>query len=235
MHSPFVYDLVTKCFYDKRHYVEYDVMNAYREKLLKDSKCIEVKDFGAGSRVFKGSKRRIKSIAKHVGIPKKEQQLLFRLVKYFHPGTMLELGTSLGLGTVAMAMGHPDAKLISLEGCPETAKTARAYLNELPIAPDVINTEFQAFLDLDKTSFDLVYIDGHHEKEATLKYFNTLLDKVHNDSLLIFDDIHWSQGMTEAWEEIIQHPEVTVSIDVYDWGLVFFRKEQKKQHFRIRL
>jgi len=86
-----------------------------------------------------------------------------------------------------------------------------------------------------KEKFDLVYFDGNHQKEATLKYFKTLLSSAHNDSVFIFDDIHWSKEMQEAWREIIAHPEVQVSIDTFQWGLIFFRKEQVKQDFTIRL
>ncbi|HLW33390.1 MAG TPA: class I SAM-dependent methyltransferase, partial [Aequorivita sp.] len=83
--------------------------------------------------------------------------------------------------------------------------------------------------------YDLILIDGDHNGERTLEYFNALLEKVHNDSLIIFDDIYWSKDMTEAWQKIIAHEKVTVSIDTFQWGMVFFRKEQPKQHFLIRI
>lgn len=82
---------------------------------------------------------------------------------------------------------------------------------------------------------DLIYFDGNHQKEATLNYFNKLLPLAHNNSVFIFDDIHWSKGMEEAWEEIKAHPRVRVSIDSFFWGLIFFREEQEKEHFTLRL
>ena len=88
---------------------------------------------------------------------------------------------------------------------------------------------------LASTNYDLIFFDGNHNKEATLKYFNQLLPKAHNNSIFIFDDIYWSKGMTEAWEEIKQHEKVTVSIDTFFWGIIFFRKEQAKEHFTIRV
>ncbi len=84
-------------------------------------------------------------------------------------------------------------------------------------------------------TFDLIYFDGNHQKEPTLKYFNQLLPLAHNDSVFIFDDIHWSNGMEEAWEAIKAHPQVRISIDSFYWGIVFFRKEQEKEHFILRL
>jgi len=61
------------------------------------------------------------------------------------------------------------------------------------------------------------------------------LPLTHNNSIFIFDDIYWSQEMQKAWKEIQQHPEVRVTIDTFYWGLVFFRKEQAKEHFKIRV
>ncbi len=235
VHSPFVYDLVTKCFYDKRHYEKYTVLDAHRKALLKDTRSIHVKDFGAGSRVFKTDERAIQSIAKHVGSTPKLQYLLYRLAQYFHPKQILELGTSLGMGTLAMTLGASKGILTSLEGCPETARTAREYMEAYSLKPKIVTTEFIDFLKVDEAEYDMVYVDGHHNYEATLNYFNILLGKVNSNSLIIFDDIHWSQEMTDAWNEIVKHPNVTVSIDTFHWGLVFFRKEQPKQHFRIRL
>ncbi|HEU0137328.1 MAG TPA: class I SAM-dependent methyltransferase, partial [Flavobacterium sp.] len=77
--------------------------------------------------------------------------------------------------------------------------------------------------------------DGNHQKVATLRYFDLLLPTVTNDSVWIFDDIHWSRDMEDAWEEIKAHPKVTVTIDTFQWGIVFFRKEQRKEDFFVRV
>ena len=83
--------------------------------------------------------------------------------------------------------------------------------------------------------YDLIFFDGNHQKEATLNYFETLLETAHNDSVFIFDDIYWSKNMTDAWETIKNHQKITVTIDTFFWGFVFFRKEQLKEHFTIRV
>ncbi|NNL79773.1 MAG: class I SAM-dependent methyltransferase, partial [Flavobacteriaceae bacterium] len=64
---------------------------------------------------------------------------------------------------------------------------------------------------------------------------NLLLNRIHNNSIMIFDDIHWSAEMEEAWAIICEHSRVKVSIDIFYWGLVFFREEQAKEHFNIRV
>lgn len=237
VHSPFVFDLVTKCFYDAAHYHGYELLGKYRTSLLSDQTQIEVTDFGAGSRVFKSNKRQVSKIAKTAGVTATRAKLLFRISHYFKPSQVLELGTSLGLGTLALAAGNTDGNVTSLEGCSETAAVARKRLDDFGARNiRVVIGEFDAFLQNQLShDYDLIYFDGNHQKDATLRYFEALLPTATNDSVWIFDDIHWSGQMTQAWEAIKAHPSVTVTIDTFQWGFVFFRKEQEKQHFTIRV
>lgn len=213
------------------------MLEQHRKKLLRDTSTISITDFGAGSRVFKSNERTVKAIAKNAGIPIKRQQLLFRLARYFQPNNLLELGTSLGMGTVAMATGNPNGTVTTVEGCPATSAKAQQYFNSFGIENSTTETlTFEQFFQQHNPEvFDFVYVDGNHDKEATLRYFERLLKHIHKDSIIIFDDIYWSPEMTEAWQQIYNHPKVTVSIDTFQWGLVFFRSEQPKQHFRIRV
>lgn len=238
VHSPFVFNLLTKCFYDKKFKSEYFTLKNYRNELLQNKNSIEITDFGAGSRVFKSNTRQIAQIAKTAGISPKRAKLLFRIVNYFQPDTILEIGTSLGLATSALSLGNPEASIITLEGCPETAKQAQLQLQKFNCNNvELMVTEFTSYLKNNQPStfnFQLIYFDGNHSKKATLEYFDLLLPTIINETIWIFDDIHWSQEMEEAWEIIKNHPKVTVSIDTFQWGLVFFRYEQPKQHFIIR-
>ena len=237
VHSPFVYDLITQCFYDRKNHSAYQKIKAFRDDLFKNTERIEITDFGAGSRVFKSNHRKIAAIAKNAGITYKRQKLLYRIKAYFQPENVLELGTSLGLGTSAMAFTEGSQKITTVEGCENTAQIAdimfkKHQLNQI----DLHKATFEDFFKtIASEKYNLVYIDGNHNKKNTLQYFEFLLDRVNEDSVLIFDDIYWSKEMTEAWMQIIQNPKVTVSIDTFYWGIVFFRKEQRKQHFTIRL
>ncbi|MDT0644401.1 class I SAM-dependent methyltransferase [Zunongwangia sp. F363] len=275
LHSPFVYELVTKCFYDKKNYPAYTLLEEYRKSLFQNNKKIEVTDFGAGSRVFKSNSRKISAIAKNAGITKKKAKLLFRLVNYLKCKNALELGTSLGIATSALA-ANQKTSVTTIEGCPETAKTARQRFekfgfNNISLETGKFEEVFKKWRvesgegpgEIEKrienrdkrretrdkrqetgnrkqetgktTTYDLVFFDGNHQKQPTLDYFRQTLPFAHNDSVFIFDDIHWSSQMEAAWEEIKKHPAVTVSIDTFYWGLIFFRREQAKQHFVIRL
>jgi predicted O-methyltransferase YrrM len=237
---------VTKCFYDKTKYPEYSILKNYRKSLLENKNIIEVTDFGAGSRVFKSNKRQISKIAKTAGISPKRAELLFRITKYFQPENILEIGTSLGLATSALSLGNTNAKITTLEGCPNTLTVAKNQISNCHTERsrsakfqniEFINTEFSSYLKTQQLITDnrqLIYFDGNHSKQATLDYFELLLPTITNETVWIFDDIHWSKDMEEAWETIKNHPKVTVTIDTFQWGIVFFRTEQEKEHFIIR-
>ena len=236
VHSPFVYTFVTKCLYRKTSKEAKNQLKAYREDLLQSNEVIEVTDFGAGSRVFKSNRRAVKDIAKHAGARFSRMKLLYRVVSYFKPKAILELGTSVGLASVSLALPET-AKMTSLEGCPQTAVVAQKHLKSAELSNvEVIVGDFKQTLpQVISEKFDLIYFDGNHSKEATLNYFEQLLPTVHNDSVWIFDDIYWSPEMTEAWELIKQYPRVSVTVDCFWLGFVFFRTEQVEEHFKIRV
>lgn len=237
VHSPFVYSLITKCFYDKKNYDVYSKLRTYRTTLLEDKTSIAITDLGSGSKKTTSKHRQVREIAKTSGTTLKRAKLLYRIANYFKPSHSLELGTSLGIATQALALGASEQKITTIEGCPNisefTAKRFKQFeIDYISIKTGDIN---KVLPTLEQTTYDLVFFDGNHKKEATLEYFHTLLEKIHNDTVFIFDDIHWSKGMTEAWKTIKDHPKVTVTIDTFFWGLVFFRKEQQKENFIIRV
>ena len=237
MHSPFVYDLVTKCFYDKRIYSDYKTIVDYRKSLLKNATKIKVTDLGASSQVMKQQERKVSELAKNAGTTIKRAKLIYRITNYFKPKNILELGTSLGIATQAMQLGNPDAKITTIEGCPNISEFTKSNFKKNGLENiNVVTGNFNDEIDkLKTTEYDLIFFDGNHQKEATLYYFESLLETAHNETIFIFDDIYWSKGMTEAWETIKQHPKVTITIDTFSWGFVFFRKEQVKEDFVIRV
>lgn len=237
VHSPFVFDLVTKCFYNKNHFQAYSKLFEYRKQLLNNSSKIKITDLGAGSKLLQKKERRIKNIVKHSGTTFKRSKLLYRLIDYLNCGSILELGTSLGIGTHAMSLANPKNSITTIEGCPNIIEfTKRNLKNESIQNVEFKEGDFSNHLEkLSKNTYDLIFFDGNHQKDATLSYFETFLPSIHNNTVFIFDDIYWSKDMTEAWETIKTHPKVTVTIDSFFWGLVFFRKEQQKEHFTIRV
>lgn len=237
VHSPFVYEFITKTLQTPLP-VQFGVkLKKYRDVLLSDNSLIRVTDFGAGSRFFSTNNRKICDIARVAGISNTKAALLQKIVFHFHPANILEIGTSLGIATAAMSIVNPKSQITSVEGCEETASKAKDTFTQHQIKNiNVVIGEFSIVLpDIFKNNtFDLIYFDGNHQKEATIAYFKNCLKSVHNDSLLIFDDIHWSKEMEQAWELIKNETCVTLTIDLYHIGLVFFRKEQTKQNFILQ-
>ncbi len=237
-HSPFVYKLTDEVIYDFKSKTDYKIIEAQRKKLFNDESLITVTDLGAGSHLNKNQTKKVKQIAKNALKSPALAQLIYRLAKDNRPQHIIELGTCLGITTAYLAKACPDADIVTIEGCPETAKVADSNFRDLGL--DNIELQVGNFdvllpgviAGLEK--LDFVYIDGNHRKDATLNYFNWCLPKVHEGSLLIFDDIYWSAGMKEAWEEVKNHPEVTVTVDLFWIGLVYFKKGQVKEHFKIK-
>ena len=259
VHSPFVYDLVTQCFYYSAHQKDYDRLSEFRRELAKSDTLLHVTDLGSGSRMgqLNKSSKKVQSMLRHAGASKKRQRLLYRIGAYFKPQQILELGTHLGMGTTALCLGAKPKRIITIEGCPKTAQFTQNNFevwgsnNPELNAIELINNNFEDFLkalhqDLNtlqdlksarssQNTFDLIYLDGHHDGPATLRYFESLKKYTHEKTILIIDDIYWSKGMSAAWQQIIKDPKVSVSIDIFFSGFLFFHPTQAKEDFVIRV
>ncbi|MGZ3822887.1 MAG: O-methyltransferase [Mucilaginibacter sp.] len=239
LHSPFVYRLVDEIIYDFEYKDIYKEIESIRTQLLSDNQVITVTDLGAGSLVNNNRKKKISDIARNALKPPKLAQLIYRLVNDQKPENIIELGTCLGTTSLYLRNAASDAELYTLEGCPETAGIAAEVFkkagvgNIKQVTGNFDDTLPGVIKGLDQ--LDFVFVDGNHQKQATLKYFEWCLPKVHENTLLIFDDIYWSEGMKEAWEIIKAHPKVTVTIDLFWIGLVYFKKGQVKEDFLIRI
>ena len=239
IHSPFVFDFIIHVLNDKKKYDCYSKIESLRNELLKKNDSIEVEDFGAGSPVMPFKNRRIKDIAGTSLKKKKYAQLLLRIAKYYESKDIIELGTSFGISTSYLASASDNSNITTFEGSHNIAKIALDNFKKIDLHNiELIEGDFEKTLPLaiDKIkNVDLLFIDGNHRKEPTLDYFNFFLKKSGPQSIFIFDDIHWSKGMEEAWSLVQQHESVTLTIDLFFIGLVFFSNDFKvKQHFTIR-
>ena len=239
IHSPFVFDLVRNVLNDQRDFYAFDAIERLRQELRHDHTIIQVDDLGAGSSVSKSNQRSISEIATHALKSKKLAQLLFRLVNYYQPPTIIELGTSLGITTAYLASANGNGQVFTIEGSPSIAQVAKKNFTELNLYnAELIIGGFDTMLPdlLAKIkTVDFAFIDGNHRLEPTLRYFEWLMKYTHSSSILIFDDIHWSAEMETAWSKIKSYPDVTCTVDLFFIGLVIFNKDIKvKQDFVIR-
>jgi predicted O-methyltransferase YrrM len=238
VHSPFVYDLIRNVFIDNIQYPAYIEIAKNYKKLLADDRVIETDDMGAGSKVLVSNERKVSEIARISVIKPKYGELLFRMVRYFQPQNIIEMGTSLGISGLYLSSGNENAIVFTLEGCNNTLNVAKEVFasagksNIVAIQGNFNNSLPELIKSLD--TLDFVLFDGNHTYEATIEYFKLCLEKANNKSVFVFDDINWSEGMNKAWEEIIRNEKVTVSIDIYKYGIVFLNPDLSKENFVIR-
>jgi predicted O-methyltransferase YrrM len=235
-----VYDLLNKVLRDNTRYTDYATLDQVRNKLLANTNLVETVDMGAGAgkKKYTTAVFPVGKLVKLRSQRKTQIEMLYRLVKYLKPHTILEFGTAAGVSGSYLKMAWPGSKMITMEGCSGLAAVAESVFSDLKLTDiQVAVGDFDAILpsvlqQVDR--LDFVFFDGNHRKEPTLNYFNQCLPLANESSVFIFDDIHWSPGMEDAWEEIKTHKEVSITIDLFWFGMVFFRKGIEKQDFIIR-
>ncbi len=237
IHSPFVFELITKVFNNKKSDNEVRSIETIRKKLLKNKAIITYEDMGAGSLFSTSKTKNVSDITLNSAKHKKYAQLLYRIVKHFQSANILELGTSVGISSAYMAKANPKATITTIEGSEKIAILAKDNFKQLNInnITQIVGNFDIKLPELlkEKCIYDFVFFDGNHRKTPTLNYFNQCLKNKNENSIFVFDDIHWSQEMEEAWREIQQSTEVSVTIDLFFLGLVFFRKESTKENFTV--
>ena len=154
------------------------------------------------------------------------------------PRKILELGTSLGVGTLYLSAGSPDSKIITLEGCTSIHNLAcESFTNHNVNNIEAINSGFDDILEkliADNQDIDLVYIDGNHTYQATMDYYELFIRRLESGAVLLFDDINWSKGMSKAWREIVKDSKSTVTIETARMGIVFLNPKLTPKHYCTR-
>lgn len=237
IHSQFVFDFVNNILRDKTLYGDYNKLWEHRNKLAGSDEFVETVDFGAGAG-DKAYSTKIVKYGKIVRLRSNDEprlKLLYRIVKYYKPDNILEFGTAAGISTVYIKSGNPISNMITLEGCANLAAKANESFNELGFKKlNIAVGDFDSTLKdvLQKLKkLDFVFFDGNHRKEPTLRYFEKCMQFSNESSIFVFDDIHWSKGMESAWEYIKNDSRVSITIDLFWFGIVFLRKGIDKQNF----
>lgn len=235
IHSPFVYAFSSECAQLKIDNNFQRIRKTLFSQLKKNKKEISITDFGAGSKRL-SSQRTISKIFTNCSSKGKYGLLLYKIAKHYQPKTILEFGTSIGIGSIHFSFGAPSAKITTIEACNNTCEVAKSHFKSLGISNiNAINDTFQNFLiNYKEEKFDLVFIDGHHDGTALLNYLQELEQFTHQDTIFILDDIQWSPSMNLAWEHIKKSEKYHVTIDLFRMALITPRKQQEKEHFTLR-
>ncbi|MBT3611564.1 MAG: SAM-dependent methyltransferase [Flavobacteriales bacterium] len=236
--APFLYKLITQVIDKRTNDNSCKNIEALRKELCKQERIIKITDFGAGSTINNSKTRKVKDVAKNSAKNAKFGKLLYRIIQFYKPKNILELGTSLGISTSYLAKADANSQVFTFEGCPETAKIAQENfdnqnIKNISITLGDFNLTLTEKLKEIKT-IDLAFIDGNHQEKPTIAYFKKCLEYANNNTIFVFDDIHWSDGMESAWNYIKTHPSTTLAIDLFFVGIVFIKSELSKEDFTIR-
>lgn len=246
IHSPYLFDFVNKVVFNGAGIkVPGELVETHR-KLKKDQGMIPVTGPGAASRVDTSSERSVASFVRGSSVTEKYGALLYRIVHWFKPDVILELGTGLGLSTLYLASGYPDVSLYSIEGNEYRASFARQLISDskpgsIRVYCGEMDEKLEELLPMVGGRF-VAFMDGNHRREATLNYARKLIEHAGGqageyggeEAVLIVDDIYWSKEMNQAWKEIISWPEVKVSVDLFQVGILLLRSDLAKADIKIK-
>ncbi len=223
-HSPYLFDLFTYCCDENNGSPKFERIEQHRNYLLTSCEQIARLDYGAGS--VAGQAMQVSGLARNALSQPFQCRFLFRLVNFLKPQSVLELGTSFGISTAYLSAGSISSEIDTVEGDPEIAAFAEKTFEALDCQNiSLYVTRFQDYIDLhltEKGTIDLLFIDGHHTGQALLHYYDAIKHTFHSDTVLVVDDIYWSEDMQAGWNELISYPEVTQSVDCFHFGLIFF-------------
>ncbi len=238
VHSPFLSVWVETVLEDQRQFYAFDDAEIIRNHWMHNLQMVDYStDHGAGSRAGQGKKRSVQEIVQKSAIEAYAGRWLFRMVNFHKPKTILELGTSLGISALYLQGGRRSARLITFEGNPTVAKLAKeSFRKSRRRVPDIrVGTFVEEIPKIVKAfkKLDFIWIDGDHKYESTVLYFEQLLPLLHERSVVVIGDIYWSKEMELAWLEIRRHERVSMSVDLYKMGVLFFRQELQQQEHHV--
>ena len=231
IHSPFVYDFILNVMDTDKEYYCYNALENIRKALLRNETEIDFVDYGAGNHQ---GPRKVSEIAGSSLSSKAQCRLLFNLISSYKPKTVLEFGTSLGLSTMYMAKAIGHGSIYTMEGNPDSLLIASEIFGQYHTENiNAYQGNFDSILEsiLERIKkIDMVFLDGNHRGQSTSDYFEKCKPYLSDDAIIVVDDIYWSPDMKGAWKRIIKDNDVSISIDLFDMGIVFLNQKFSKEH-----
>ena len=236
IHPPFAYKFITEVIFGN------DVpglrgIEDLRGSLLGNREYLQVSDLGAGSKRIAGEKRSIPHLVKYTAVNRKKGQLLSRIAGYLGFPVFVELGTGTGISSLYLGMACPHSRILTCEGSPEIADLARANIKKMGASN--IEVYQDAFLDwlpgiLNQITGEVsIFLDGDHKGENLLEYCSMIIESDLSKAVLVLDDIHWSVNMYRAWKKLVKRPDVSLSLELFNTGIIFMGYDIQKSHFIV--
>ncbi len=230
IHSPFLHQFIAFVFDKERVYYDFQKLHQISEQIKLEEGILPDERF---SRTHRQNGISLSGLYKKSGHDLSEYECLYRLALFLKPSSILELGACTGMSSMALYLGAKPKSLKTLEG----NQYLSAYCNNLfknqGISSAVcIHTEFKEYLEsahLKET--ELVFIDGHHQYAPTMSYTKLLIENSSDRSVIIMDDIHWSEEMYKAWNALKMHPQVHCSLETFRWGFLFKDSRISSGHY----
>lgn len=233
VHSPFTFHTLNYVIFERTPYYSFNIIESLRQQLLHDNTTLTLQPLGTSQAKTTTIARELKNSTKSP----RQAQLLQRLCASNQSHYIIELGTNLGLSTAYLASNNSNSQVYTLEGQPQLCQIAQQnfkqlHLNNIQIIEGNINNTLPTLIQ-QIPQIDLLFIDANHQYQATINYYKLAKSKVHKNTIIVFDDIHWSEGMQQAWNEIRQDPDIRLAIDIFHMGIIWFNTDIPKQHYIV--
>ena len=234
IHSPFFFDFYKKVIQDKRNNDTFEAIEKVRANLLVNPTELIIEDFGAGSQKLSGTKRKLADIAGTSLSPSNYARLYHNIINYQEAKNVVELGTSLGITSLYLA-AEETCNVTTFEGShalADVALTNFEYFDKknIELIEGNIHLTLPEFVQ-NPAKINFVLMDAHHQYKPTIHYFDLMMRRLDEKSIVVLDDIHWSEEMEHAWNELRNSPLVYGSVDLFRCGILFFDPDLNRQHF----
>jgi len=221
---------VKKNRYSKDEREQFEILEQFRKNLTLSKELISFEEIGVSK------KNAVQDVVMKAASPTQWSKLFYSLAKWSQASHVLEIGTNLGVSGqyfVEAIKANPLATFTTMEGVKRMCEIAELQLstrsvnNKLQVLHGLYDDSLEQIIKSEE-EFDLVFIDGNHTYDATIKYFNLLKTQYASNAILIIDDINWSAEMQQAWNVLKNDPLVISSIDLFKLGILFLGPENEK-------
>lgn len=220
------YDVINLEYYSVDRFIEQYISDNKYSQHVNNIESARI-NFLQNNDILPSSGKSVGEYCKASSSPQSKGEFLMKLIRVIKPDNCLELGTNFGISAAYQACGlelNGKGRLITIEYNRELLPYSDDLWDKIGIKHRIqqyqgkfedVLSEILSMLQ----EIDFVYIDGNHRKEPTLSYFNEIYPFLRKDSVVVFDDITWSDEMKEAWMILSKDQRINNAFEVHDLGV----------------